>query len=317
MKLTNVVDELRKDHPWLDVFGVQDVTSNAIVVGDAWKIWGPHYAGSGPLGVTVHHTASDSSWRAILDFEWSKYANVKATNCNISPEGRVAVMSAGSAATNGSGLTLHQFSRGLGGRNGDQWTIEVHNPGTGAWPYPEAQMRAILAVCYTVNRLSGNQWTDVTTHHEIAPDRKTDPAPAHRIEGPYNIRSVGNRAGTWNADDLRAEALRFAQQINQGDWLDMATEAQVRAIVAEESQKAASRNIWWLLGYDENGNGGPDGAGPQYLRAAIEAVVQKVASSNIRWAVQAEDGSDGVLTAIIRQELDAAVEEIKGAIPPQ
>jgi hypothetical protein len=215
MRLTNLVDELHRDHPWMDVVGVETVTDR-IVPGDAWKNWGPHFAGSGPLGVTVHHTGAGISWVAIVRFEWNKYENVKATSANISDLGQVAVMSAGAAATNGSGLKLHQFSRGLGGRNSDQFTIEVHNPGTGAKSYPAAQMRSILAVCYTVNRLSGNQFSDVTTHQEIAPDRKSDPARASNIEGPCagRIRSI-TAAGTWSADDLRAEAVRFAASMGQ------------------------------------------------------------------------------------------------------
>jgi hypothetical protein len=243
MRLTNVVDELRKDHPWMDVIGVENVVNGVIIPGDAWKNWGPQYAGSGPLGVTVHHTGAALTWPAIVRYEWNKYPNVKATNTNINAEtGQVAVMSAGSAATNGSGLTLHKFSRGMGGRNGDQWTIEMHNPGNGAWPYTEKGMRSMLAVCYTVNRLSGNQPTDVTTHHEIAPDRKTDPATAGAIQGDYGIGPF-NASGTWSADDLRNEAARFAQQLNEGDWFDMATEAELEAVV----QKVVSANINFLL----------------------------------------------------------------------
>lgn len=215
MRLTNIVDELRRDHPWIDVIGVETVTATQIVPGDAWKSWGPQYAGSGPLGVTVHHTGGSGSWVGIVRFEWNKFPNVKATCCNINLDGRVAVMSAGSAATNGT-VTKRRFSRGMGGANGDQWTIELHNRGNGAQAYPEAQMRSMLAVCYTVNRLSGNQFSDVCTHREVASPfgRKSDPAMARNIEGPYagRIRPTGS-AETWNPDDLRAVAVDFAANI--------------------------------------------------------------------------------------------------------
>ena len=211
MRLTNFLDELRADHPWIDAFGISGFDGSTPIKGDGWKNWGTQYAGSGPLGVTVHHTGASIPWNSILRFEWFKYENVKATNCNISPWGAVAVMSAGGAATNGT-VTKRAFSRGMGGGNGDQWTIEAHNPGDGSQPYSEAQMRSILAVCYTVNRLSRNQLTDVCTHREVASPfgRKSDPAMARNVEGPYagRIRPTGP-GQTWNPDDLRTVAAEF------------------------------------------------------------------------------------------------------------
>ena len=208
MRLTNLADELRREHPWMTVIEVGDVRDGRIIVGDTWKRLGDEYAGSGPLGVTWHHDASGGAWVAIVDYEFHKYWPKPGNNANVNEFGHVALMASGSTATNGAG-TLRRFSRGMGGRNSDQYTIEIHNPGNGSKPYTEAQLRTCFALNNTVNRLSGNQPTDLMTHHEWAPDRKTDPAPAHAVQGLWRPRAA-NGSGTWHGDDIRAEARRRA-----------------------------------------------------------------------------------------------------------
>jgi hypothetical protein len=103
-------------------------------------------------------------------------------------------------------------------------------------------------------------------------------------------------------------------ETTEGDWFDMATKQELETI----AQTAASRQIWWLLGYslNEDGSvtGGPDGHGPQLLRAAVAPAIDAEVNQAVRWAVQNEDGSDGVLTTVVRQEVAAAVKEIKDAL---
>ena len=207
MRLTNLIDELRREHPWLKVVGVAEVGAT-IVQGDTWKRRGLEYAGTGPLSVTWHHTASGGSQLGILRFELYKYDSAPGNNVNIAPDGTVYVLAVGSCYTNGK-VTLRRFSRGMGGNNATSFTMEIHNPGNGTKPYPQAQVDACFAVSNTVNRLSRNKPTDLATHHELAPDRKTDPATAAAVQGPWKPRSCTS-SGTWHGDDIRGEAVRRA-----------------------------------------------------------------------------------------------------------
>lgn len=201
MRLTNLADELRREHPWLRVVEIAEVDNN-VHQGDTWKRRGHDYARA-PVNVTWHHTASGGSQIGILRFELYKYS-VPGNNSNVGRDGTVYLLAAGSAATNGS-VTQRQFSRGVGGTNGTSFTIEIHNDGVGQ-SYPSVQLDAVFALNQTVNRLCGNQVTDLATHHELAPGRKMDPARASVVQGLWQPRSV-NSSGTWHGDDIRAEAL--------------------------------------------------------------------------------------------------------------
>jgi hypothetical protein len=188
VKLTTLADELRKDWPWLKVVEVAEVDTK-VHTGDTWKRRGNEYAGTGPLNVTWHHTAASISDVNIVRFELYKYESAPGNNVNITPDGTVYLLAAGSCHTNGV-VTQRQFSRGMGGNNSNSFTMEIHNPGNGSKPYPQPQVDACFATAITVNRISGNKPTDCCTHHELAPARKTDPATAAVVQGPWKPRSV-------------------------------------------------------------------------------------------------------------------------------
>jgi LysM repeat protein len=64
-----------------------------------------------------------------------------------------------------------------------------------------------------MNRRFGNLPGDLMTHagycQPSCPGRKIDPATAAAVQGPWKPRSL-NSSGTWNQDDVRAEAARRA-----------------------------------------------------------------------------------------------------------
>jgi hypothetical protein len=242
MRLVDAAEAIRAEGA--HVVEVAEVTGSRVIEGDAWKRRGHEYTRA-PVCVTWHHTAND--WTdvdgvdlGILSFELHKYASTPGNNVNIHPDGTVYLLAAGATATNGAGTQL-SFSRGMGGKNSTTFTMEIHNPGNGGKPYPQAQIDAAFAVSNAINRLCGNLATDLCTHYEYAMTRKTDPAPATAVQGAWVPRPC-THAGTWHHDDIRAEAVRRWEQ-PQGDWFDMATEAELEAVV----QKVVSANINFLL----------------------------------------------------------------------
>lgn len=54
--------------------------------------------------------------------------------------------------------------------------IELVNENTGSDPYPEQQMNSCLTLCYTLCKLYGLSESDIITHKDCAPSRKSDPA---------------------------------------------------------------------------------------------------------------------------------------------
>ena len=164
-----------------------------------------HEYSKAPVCITWHHTTVDIPWVNIVNFELYKYDSTPGNNVNIGRDGRVALLAAGATATNGSGTEM-QFSRGMGGRNSTTFTMEIHNDGRGQ-AYPRAQIDAAFAVSNAINKICGNQPTDLCTHHEYAPGRKTDPSRYDAVQGSWHPRSCTS-AGTWHHDDIRAEAVR-------------------------------------------------------------------------------------------------------------
>jgi len=81
--------------------------------------------------------------------------------------------------------------------------------GTGAEPYPAAQIDACFTVSNVINAKSGNRPDDVCTHQVYAPDRKVDPATTDAVQGSFNPRSTTS-SGTWSLPDLKAECNRRA-----------------------------------------------------------------------------------------------------------
>jgi hypothetical protein len=90
--------------------------------------------------------------------------------------------------------------------NTTTWAIEAANNGTGQ-PWPRVQVDAYFKASNELNFKFGNIPSDLFTHALYAPSRKIDPAKASEVFGPWQPRPSTN-SGTWNCDDVRAEAVR-------------------------------------------------------------------------------------------------------------
>jgi N-acetylmuramoyl-L-alanine amidase len=66
---------------------------------------------------------------------------------------------------------------GIGDINSCSIGIEIHNPGPdGGYPdFPDAQMRAVEALCRDIIRRHGIEAARVLAHSDVAPRRKRDP----------------------------------------------------------------------------------------------------------------------------------------------
>jgi N-acetyl-anhydromuramyl-L-alanine amidase AmpD len=276
MRLVGAADAIRAEGA--RVVEVAEV-DNVIHEGDTWKRRGHEYAAGGPTCITWHHTAVDIPQVNIVRFELYKYESTPGNNVNIGRDGTVYLLAAGSTATNGAGTQL-QFSRGMGGKNSTTFTMEIHNDGRGQ-PYPQAQIDACFAVSNAINRLVGNQPTDLCTHHEYAMDRKTDPATAGAVQGPWQPRACTS-SGTWHHDDIRAEAVR-RWSTPQGDEFDMATLQELEEIVDRNVNEAAR----WLVRE-------PDGT-PSELVKELEARFATLKADN---AAQANGVLEKVTAAV-------------------
>lgn len=167
----------------------------------------------GPLCVMWHHTASKTTPERDAFYECHVADAKPICNVNIARDGTVWVLAAGATNTNGKGSS-QKFSRGTvptDSMNSYAFGIEIANNGVGE-PYPQAQIDAVFVVSNVINKLCGNQPTDVCTHQRYAPDRKIDPARGEgTVQGTFHPREI-NSSGSWNLDDLRAECAARAGQ---------------------------------------------------------------------------------------------------------
>lgn len=165
---------------------------------------------SNPLCVMWHHTASSVSWDGQKDADYIAQGDSDAplANLYIDRSGLVWVIAAGATNTNGKGGPL-SFSRGtvpVDGMNSRAVGIEMGNNGVGEG-WPQSQIDSVFRVSNIVNAKLGNQPTDISTHHNWAPDRKIDPATASAVQGPWKPGSI-NSNGTWNNSDTQQECQR-------------------------------------------------------------------------------------------------------------
>lgn len=169
------------------------------------------YKDGRPWGCMWHHTAGTGSTAAEANYMSFGAAARPIANVCIGREGEVWVLAAGPTNTNGVGNAT-RWSKGLvpnNSMNSYAWGIELNNDGRGQM-YPQAQVDAAFVVSNVINARCGNQPTDVCTHTQWAPSRKTDPAAAVSVQGSWKPRSC-NSSGSWNLDDLKAECQRRAQ----------------------------------------------------------------------------------------------------------
>lgn len=163
-----------------------------------------------PLCVMWHHTASPASWDGKKDADYCATGSDVApvSNLYIDRSGTVWVLAGGATNTNGKGKSL-SFTRGTvpaDSMNTRALGVEMGNNGVGE-PWPQRQVDAMFAVSNVCNLKFGNGPTDLSTHHNYAPDRKIDPATAAAVQGPWKPRSC-NSSGTWHNGDIQTECER-------------------------------------------------------------------------------------------------------------
>ena len=187
-----------------------------VVETDGWQTRARSSGGfaSAPLGCQWHHTASQTSPENDINWQTTGSDDAPIGNCTIMRDGSIWMVAAGAANTAGKGGPLG-LSRGtvpLDSGNSTTWAFEVANNGVGE-PWPEVQVAAYFLASNVANKRFGNKPTDVFTHAIGTgngwTDRKIDPATADAVQGAWKPRSV-NSSGTWNLDDIRAEASKRA-----------------------------------------------------------------------------------------------------------
>lgn len=162
----------------------------------------------GPYGIVVHHTASSGkNFNSDLVYCSQGHKDAPVGNLLLGADGRVGLIAAGSANTQGKGGPI-RTSKGvvpLNEGNGYLIAIEACNNGMGE-PWPAAQqdayVRLVAALCRAY-RL--NPKTDVISHFEwcqpSCPGRKCDPA-GPSLWSPYDAGGC-NTKNLWNMDAFR------------------------------------------------------------------------------------------------------------------
>lgn len=191
----------------LDVLAAAGVPCAVADVNAGWETRARSSGGfpAAPLCVFWHHTASSTSPQNDLSYMVNGSPDAPVGNMLLDRDGVVWPVAAGASNCAGKGGPS-TFSRGtipLDQGNTHGWQIEAANNGVGeAWP--SAQLDSYFAASNALNVLFGNQPTDLIGHAHYT-SRKIDPATADAVGGPWRPSSV-NTSGTWNLDDIRAEA---------------------------------------------------------------------------------------------------------------
>ena len=168
-------------------------------------------------------------------------------------DGSVWVLAAGATNTNGKGKSI-QFSSGTvpaDSMNTYAIGAEIANNGVGE-AFPQRQIDAVFKANNACAKAYGFDPGDLSTHQFYAQDRKIDPATNAAVQGPWSPRSATS-SGTWNRDDVVAEAKRRAGSAPTpgpkpptppipGDEDDMPAYA-IQAGTGSDVQKAAI--FWW------------------------------------------------------------------------
>lgn len=166
------------------------------------------YASGRPICVMEHHTASPPSSDGWPDANYICFGDPDApiANLYLNRAGVVWVCAGGATNTNGKGQSM-TFSRGVvpvDSMNTYACGIECANDGVGG-PWERAQIDALILTANTVNRRLGNLPTDLAGHVHYSPGRKIDPAQADAVAGPWVPVDMGNGAGSWDLESMRAE----------------------------------------------------------------------------------------------------------------
>jgi len=220
------------------------------------------YADGRPTAIMWHHAASAPGSSAENVANYASYGSDVAPVCNLvlGRDGAVIVCAAGATNTNGTGGPV-EVSSGVvpvDQMNTHAISIEAVNTGVGeAWPVE--QIDAYFALTIALAEAYGLDPGDIVSHAVWSPGRKIDPATADAVEGPWQPRST-NTSGTWNLDDIRAEARARAAIPPIGDEMTPEQAAQLTATL--NAVNATNVNIW----------GGPDNPWPLTVLGRLDAI---------------------------------------------
>jgi hypothetical protein len=166
------------------------------------------FDGNRPWCIMWHHTASDTSAENDVNYICFGSPDSPIANLYLDRDGNVWVCAGGATNTNGKGGPL-AMSRGTvptDSMNTYAIGIEAANNGVGQ-EWPNYQVDVYLAINNALAYAYGLAITDLSTHEHWSPGRKIDPATAAAVAGPWQPSPI-NSSGTWNVDDIRADAVR-------------------------------------------------------------------------------------------------------------
>jgi N-acetylmuramoyl-L-alanine amidase len=134
--------------------------------------FGPRRAAQTPTLLLLHYTGVESAAKAI---DWLTCAESK-VSCHYAVDevGHITQMVAENMRAWHAGDAMWQGERDI---NSTSIGIEVHNPGheLGYPEFPDAQLRAVEALCLDVIARHGISAERVLAHSDVAPTRKKDP----------------------------------------------------------------------------------------------------------------------------------------------
>jgi N-acetyl-anhydromuramyl-L-alanine amidase AmpD len=152
----------------------------------------------GPIGITVHHTASNTSRTNDVNYMTYNADARPIANLLLDRDGAITVMAAGATNTAGKGGP-YEVSAGtipLDSANSRTIGFEAANEGTGE-PWPEIQQTSyLIAVEALCDAYGLDAERDVFGHFEWSPGRKYDPAGESRW---------ATDADLWDMDAFRAD----------------------------------------------------------------------------------------------------------------
>lgn len=223
--LTDMLDVLRAGGCWADPIDNQWPTRARSSGG---------YGAGGPRCIMLHHTASNGNGASDANYETFVSSDKPVTNLNLGRDGHYIVCAGGATNTNGkggpwtlaNGQVIPQDQMNL-------WAIaiEMSNNGVGM-AYPKDQIDAMfLGITALANAYLGGRVDLLCQHQPWAPTRKIDPATGGAVDPScgWRPRSI-NSSGTWNLDDVIAEASRRASSPTPED--DVITDEDVQRIAA-------------------------------------------------------------------------------------
>lgn len=168
-----------------------------------------------PWAIMWHHSASSPGTSAKSNIDYICYQSQDAplANLYLHSDGVFWVCAGGTTNTNGKGRPLN-FSKGtvpLDSMNSYAIGIEACNSGEGE-PWSETMINAYFRGSNALAKAYGLFPSDLCSHQHYAPDRKIDPATASAVQGHWQPKAI-NSAGSWDVNDMRAEASRRAAPI--------------------------------------------------------------------------------------------------------